>query len=131
MILGEIARRLGIPLSRCSRRVRYRGDFYGQNESGWSLPEFISTDALINFFPKLRPGWTEMGCHPGLDRDLDSMYLREREIEVKTLCHSRVRKAITRMGIALRSYHDLRNDRNTHRNTQPDRCDTPERVAAG
>jgi predicted glycoside hydrolase/deacetylase ChbG (UPF0249 family) len=106
-ILADTARELGVPLRACSPKVDYRGDFYGQNENGWSFPEFISVASLIKVLEALREGWTELGCHPGLGRDLDSMYLDERKLEVKTLCDPRVRAAIVLNGIELRSYHDL------------------------
>src|SRR5579859_2761117 len=117
-ILGKLSRQLGVPLRGCGRTVRYRGDFYGQNEEGWPLPEFISIEALIKVLARLRAGWTELGCHPGLGRDLDSMYLNEREMEVKTLCDSRVQTAIAAMGIELRSYHNLDRNRSNHLSTK-------------
>lgn len=107
LIMGEIARRLRIPLRSCTPKVRYSGHFYGQNEQGWPLPDFISVDALIKILAKLPPGFTELGCHPGFADDVDSMYLRERALEVKTLCDPRIRAAIARMGIELRSFHDV------------------------
>jgi len=109
-ILSKYARALGVPLRACSRRVRYRGSFYGQNESGWSLPEFISVESLLKVLARLGEGWTELGCHPGLGEDYDSMYLTERQIEVKTLCDARIRAAIAALGIELRSYHNLNRD---------------------
>jgi len=117
-ILGKLSRQLGVPLRGCSRTIRYRGDFYGQNEEGWPLPEFISVEALIKVLARLQAGWTELGCHPGLGRDLDSMYLNERAIEVKTLCDSRVQTAIAAMGIELRSYHNLDRNRSNHLSTK-------------
>jgi predicted glycoside hydrolase/deacetylase ChbG (UPF0249 family) len=112
-ILTEVSRQIGVPLRGCNRKVHYRGDFYGQNEEGWPLPEFISVEALIKIMGRLKPGWTELGCHPGLGRDLDSMYLSERATEVITLCDPRVRTAIAARKIELRSYHGLRRSRRT------------------
>ena len=107
-VLGSLARRLRVPLRGRGRAVRYCGDFYGQDEQGQTWPELIGVDALIEVLAGLGPGWTELGCHPGLDPDLDSMYLQERALEVETLCDPRIRDAVTCLDIDLRSYHDLR-----------------------
>ncbi len=107
-IFVDIARQLSVPLRRVSPEVGYWGTFYGQNEQGWPLPEFISVDALIQLLSKLPPGVTELGCHPGKERDLDSMYLDERTQEVRTLCDPRVRAAIVDREITLCSFHDVR-----------------------
>ncbi len=114
-IFLEIARRLGVPLRSFSPEVRYCGDFYGQTSNGRPLPSFISSGALIKILAKLRPGFTELGCHPGQANDLDSMYLRERAKEVKALCDSRVRAAIGDLGIKLCSFHELVARRHTGR----------------
>ncbi len=106
-IFVEIARRLGVPLRSYSPEVRYCGDFYGQTSNGRPLRSFISSGALIKILAKLRPGFTELGCHPGEADGLDSMYRRERAQEVKTLCDPRVRAAIVDMGIKLCSFRDV------------------------
>jgi predicted glycoside hydrolase/deacetylase ChbG (UPF0249 family) len=111
-VLEDVARGLGVPLRGHGRAVRHRGDFYGQDEEGRPWPELIGVGALVGVLAGLRGGWTELGCHPGLDADLDSMYVRERALEVETLCDPRVRAAITGLGIVLRSYHDLERSRN-------------------
>lgn len=103
----EIARRLGVPLRSFSPEVRYCGDFYGQTSNGRSLASFIGVKALINILASLRPGFTELGCHPGQANDLGSMYLRERAQEVKALCDPRVRAAIDDLGIQLCSFRDV------------------------
>lgn len=110
-VLGGISRRLRIPLRSCSRKIRYSGSFYGQNEQGWPLPDFISVKALIKVLMKLPPGFTELGCHPGFADDLDSMYQRERALEIKTLCDPRIRAAVARMGIELASFHAVAHSR--------------------
>ncbi len=106
-IFIEMARRLGVPLRGLSPEVRYCGDFYGQTSNGRALPDFIGVDALIKILTSLPPGFTELGCHPGGGNDLDSMYLREREKEVKALCDLRVRAAIVNLGIKLCSFRDV------------------------
>jgi predicted glycoside hydrolase/deacetylase ChbG (UPF0249 family) len=100
-ILRRMARELGVPLRGNSRRVRYRGDFYGQTEEGSPLPELISVEHLMAILNALPGGVTELGCHPGLGDDLETMYRTERTDEVNVLCDARVRAAITSLGIRL------------------------------
>jgi predicted glycoside hydrolase/deacetylase ChbG (UPF0249 family) len=106
-ILKEIAGRLGVPLRGCSPGVRHCGSFYGQTSDGRPLPRLISVNALIRILAKLPPGFTELGCHPGFADDLDSMYLRERALEVRTLCDPRLRAALADLGIELCSFRDV------------------------
>ena len=49
--------------------------------------------------PRLPDGVTELGCHPGLDRDLDSSYRLERLREVETLCDPRVLVSLEAAGV--------------------------------
>lgn len=103
-IFVELARQLGVPLRECSSAVRYSGAFYGQTGKGEPYPRAITVDALIDIVESLRPGTTELGCHPGLGDDLDTMYRDERLQEVRSLCDPRVRAAIVRGGVQLRSF---------------------------
>ena len=51
-------------------------------------------------------GWTELSCHPGyVDPDFESVYLREREAEVRTLTDSRIPATLDELGVRLESYH--------------------------
>lgn len=86
----EYARRQGIPLRSASPEVRYCGDFYGQSDKGYPFPEGISVEALQKIIRELPAGITELGCHPGVGRDVDSVYLEEREMECRTLCDPRI-----------------------------------------
>ncbi len=106
-IVGEIARKLSVPLRDFSSDVRYCGGFYGQNTEGSPYPGGISLDGLIEILAELPPGYTELGCHPGDGIDLDTMYRTERDQEVKTLCDPRVREAIVTMDIELSSFAAL------------------------
>ena len=105
-ILLEIARQLSVPLRACSPRIRYCGDFYGQTAEGEPLPDVISVDNLLRILAGLRPGLTELACHPGLiqGNDLETMYCQERAEEVRVLCDPRVRAAIASRGIELRTF---------------------------
>jgi predicted glycoside hydrolase/deacetylase ChbG (UPF0249 family) len=105
-VLVALARRLRVPLRDCTPGVRYCGGFYGQAAAGEPFPEGIEVGPLIEILGALPAGVTELGCHPGLSGDVDSMYRHERTIEVQTLCDGRVRQAIADLGIALGSFRD-------------------------
>jgi predicted glycoside hydrolase/deacetylase ChbG (UPF0249 family) len=102
-----VGERLGVPVRGITPRVAYSGAFYGQDGRGRPLPDAISADALINAIEGLPPGITELGCHPAAEADGDSVYGRERVEEVETLCDPRVRAAIDRCSVALRSFADV------------------------
>jgi len=87
--------------------VRYRGDFFGQSNTGEQRLEALSVEALIGIVESLPAGFTELGCHPGYARDLLTAYRREREMEIRTLCDTRVRAAIATKGVRLCSFADL------------------------
>ncbi len=106
-VLVEIARKLAVPLRQYSPEVRYCGDFYGQTAKGLSLPGVTSVKGLIQILSALPPGVTELGCHPGMGNDVDSMYRGERVEEVKVLCDPGVRKAIAAEGLELCSFGDV------------------------
>jgi len=106
-VFATIAEELGVPLRECSRQVRYCGEFYGQTSNGAPLRKLIGTDALIGLLMKLRPGFTELACHPGYANDLDTMYRTERKKEIQTLCDPRVRIAMHELEIELCSFGDM------------------------
>jgi len=103
----EAAQQFSIQLRECSADIRYCGRFYGQTAKGFAHPEWISVDALISLLAELPPGITEIGCHPGEGDDLDTVYLTEREQEVKVLCDPRIHFALGELGISLCSFHDI------------------------
>ena len=52
-------------------------------------------------------GWTEVACHPGYaSPDFSSVYLQEREEEVRTLTDQRIRQTSEALGIHLVNYTD-------------------------
>jgi predicted glycoside hydrolase/deacetylase ChbG (UPF0249 family) len=106
-IMVDVARQLGVPLRDCSPSIRYCGEFYGQSGNGYPYPDSISVEGLIKTLAELPTGITELGCHPGLGDDLDTMYGKERIEEVKALCDPRVRAAIIAGGIELYSFHNI------------------------
>ena len=67
-------------------------------------------DHLLAILTALQPGVTELGCHPGLGDDVESMYGTERAAEVIALCDPRVRAFITDAEIELCSFSAVQVD---------------------
>ena len=87
--------------------VVFVGRFYGQPEFGKTDLSRIGVEALIGLFQSLKPGISEVSCHPGtLESRPDAVYNREREIELQTLTDPRIRGLISEEGIRLISYRD-------------------------
>lgn len=105
--LQTVADRLGVPLRGCIERVRYCGSFYGQSGRGEPYPQGIALERLLETLTNLPAGCTELGCHPGLIDDVDSMYRAERAVEVQMLCDPRVRAALAAGHIQLCSFHTI------------------------
>jgi chitin disaccharide deacetylase len=105
--LARVGERLGVPVRDVTPGIAYSGEFFGQDGRGVPVPEAISVDALIGIIESLLPGITELGCHPADPTDHESTYDLERQQEVASLCDPRVRRAIDRCGIVLRSFADL------------------------
>ncbi len=104
-VAERLAAELGVPLR--DRAIPYEGGFYGQTGKGEPLPEGVGVENLIAIVSALPAGCTELGCHPGLGMGDESSYGHEREREVRTLCDPRVREAIEREGVALRSFAEV------------------------
>jgi chitin disaccharide deacetylase len=105
--LLQAGERLGIPVRWFTPGIAYSGAFFGQDSKGTPLPGAITVEALVEVIETLPAGVTELACHPAAEHDHDSVYGEERIREVETLCDPRVRAAIDRCGIALRSFADL------------------------
>jgi predicted glycoside hydrolase/deacetylase ChbG (UPF0249 family) len=106
-IMLRLAGELGVPLREFSDRVRYCGDFFGQAAKGRPYPEGITVERLLRIVASLRSGVTELGCHPGLDGDLESDYRDERPREVEALCDPRVPITLGSERVELRSFASL------------------------
>jgi predicted glycoside hydrolase/deacetylase ChbG (UPF0249 family) len=100
-IVVRAGARLGIPVRGVTADVSYVGGFYGQDGKGNPLPDAITVAALVAIIRSLPAGVTELGCHPALDDDVDTMYRHERRREVESLCHPHVRAAVADAGITL------------------------------
>jgi predicted glycoside hydrolase/deacetylase ChbG (UPF0249 family) len=105
--LLDTAARLAVPLRHFTPDVRYCGEFYGQTAEGASLPDALSLEHLLAILTGLRSGVIELGCHPGLGDDLDTMYGEERAQEVAILSDPRLRASIDALGISLVAFNDL------------------------
>lgn len=105
-IVLDLARRLDIPVRDLTPSIRYCGRFYGQDDQGVPYPECISVEGLIEILSALGPGATEIGCHPAVAADLDTMYANERLTELAALCDPQVQRAIHDLGIQLKSFAD-------------------------
>lgn len=102
----EAGRRYGVPVRGFSDVVYVEG-FYGQPEFGRTDMSRISVDALVSLLQSLKPGVSELSCHPGYLRTRpDALYNREREEELRTLTDERVKTVIAEEGIRLISYRD-------------------------
>ena len=106
-VLVEMANALEVPLRHESPHVRYCGDFYGQSEDGTSYPEWIRAERLVTLVASLRPGTTELCCHPSSADDVDTLYRSERLMELEALCDPRVRAALRAQDIRLCSFSDV------------------------
>ncbi len=107
----ELARDYNLPL-RDHSSVRNCSSFYGQREGETRLDQ-ISPGALERIIHSaIGPGITELNCHPGyIDPDFLSAYSGERETELLSLCHPRVRAALQEQTIELISYQELKQSR--------------------
>lgn len=102
----EAGRRYRVPV-RGLAEVVFVGRFYGQPEFGKTDLTKISVEALSGLIQALRPGVSEVSCHPGyLESRPDAFYNREREVELATLTDPRIRSLIAEEGIRLISYRD-------------------------
>jgi predicted glycoside hydrolase/deacetylase ChbG (UPF0249 family) len=105
--LRQAGERLGVPVRWFAPGITYSGAFFGSDARGTPLPDAITVDALVEVIETLPPGVTELACHPAAEHDHDSDYGEERIRELETLCDPRVRAAIDRSGVELRSFATL------------------------
>ncbi len=103
-IFVSVADGLDIPLRCASGQIHYFGNFYGQDQEGQPLPGAIAVEGLIRTLGSIRPGITELSCHPAKLVDFHTMYGNERVRELRTLCDPRVRDAIGALHIELCSF---------------------------
>ena len=109
----RVARDLSIPLRGLDNRVAFCGEFYGQQRRSEPYPEGITLTNLLRLVDAMPIGWTELMCHPGFAHDLRSVYARERESELATLCQPDLSGELARKGVVLRSFSELKADLRT------------------
>lgn len=102
----RICKSLGVPLRDLCPQINYFKKFYGQSTEGLPLPEKIGIDCLIEALSTLPSGLTVLVCHPGDATDLNTVYQKERNVELKVLCDPRIRAVIENLGIELCSFQD-------------------------
>jgi chitin disaccharide deacetylase len=117
-VFRELVSPLRLPL-RGEAGICFVGGFYAQWEHLVTDLEHVSVAALQRMLrDEVKPGWTELSCHPGhASPDFASVYLHEREAELRTLTSPAIRETIEALGIRLASYADYR----PHRGCCPDR----------
>jgi predicted glycoside hydrolase/deacetylase ChbG (UPF0249 family) len=106
-VAREIAARLGIVLRDASRTVSYAGGFYGQYGDGRSAAECLSVAAILGILRASTAEVIELGCHPGLDSALETMYCHERRREVEVLCTPGFRERLAAAGFTLVTFDSL------------------------
>jgi predicted glycoside hydrolase/deacetylase ChbG (UPF0249 family) len=102
--LRRAGKRLGVPVRHFAPGIAYSGSFFGQDGKGNPFGEAITVEALVAVIEALPPGITELACHPAAAAEGESVYDAERVVEVESLCDPRVREAIGRCGVTLRSF---------------------------
>lgn len=106
---AALADELGVPVREASP-IAYIGGFYAQWE--WQVTElrYVSVEFLEQILRnEVTTEWTELGCHPGyVSDDFQSVYLSEREEELRTLTDPRLREVLPKLEIELASFEDYR-----------------------
>jgi predicted glycoside hydrolase/deacetylase ChbG (UPF0249 family) len=106
-LLAGIAQELNIIVRRCNDKVNYCGNFYGQCHDGSPYHQAISVAGLKQTLINLPDGITELACHPGLGEDVETMYRKEREIEVRTLSNKFIKETIAKENIELCTFQQV------------------------
>jgi predicted glycoside hydrolase/deacetylase ChbG (UPF0249 family) len=108
-----IAAELGVPLRHLAPQVTHCGGFYGQSGRGEPAPEMLTVDSLLRLLTEARDATAdtaaaiELGCHPGWDDALDTMYRHERRIEVDLLTSTELRDGLAPLGFELSTFTAL------------------------
>lgn len=112
-IFRELVDPLGVPLRDSGGPVHYVGHFYAQWEWEVTDLDLVSVPTLQAILrEQIRPGWNEVACHPGYKSDsFFSVYLAEREVEVRTLTDSKIKQTLAELDLKLVNYAEF-NDLN-------------------
>lgn len=106
-VMLKLAAEMNIPLRGATPRLSYCGDFYGQGADGESYPELLTVENFKKILTSLEAAITEIGCHPGYGDDLESPYCKERNQEIRVLCHPDTRANIESSGFELINFVEL------------------------
>ncbi len=107
-LFEQLAAEHGLPL-RDAPPIEFMGGFYAQWEYGVSDLSKVSVEALERMIrDEVKDGITELSCHPGyFDEAMEIVYHRDRETELQTLCHPRVREVLREEGIRLIGFRQV------------------------
>jgi predicted glycoside hydrolase/deacetylase ChbG (UPF0249 family) len=103
----KVATALGIPLRGVDAQVYFCSAYYGLQRVSEPYPEGISRANLLRLVGAAPAGWVELMCHPGYAEGLDSVYAKEREVELSVLTDPTLRADLSAMGVELRSFAEL------------------------
>jgi predicted glycoside hydrolase/deacetylase ChbG (UPF0249 family) len=107
----RVAQEFQIPWVRKPFLFRPRGCRTTDHFAGFGLTGRLDTRALLRLIHPLRPGTTELMCHPGRCgpelRAARTRLKESRERELEALIAPEVRAALTQAGVQLLSYRDL------------------------
>jgi predicted glycoside hydrolase/deacetylase ChbG (UPF0249 family) len=103
-LLAGLSEELGVPLRSVTDGIEYRGEFYGRTGKSEPLPEALTPAAFQEIIRSLRPGTSELGCHPAAEIDFASSYSAERLIELELLCAPETRVLLETEGVDLVSF---------------------------
>lgn len=115
--VAGVARRFGIAWVRrplLGATVRKHGLRVADHFRGIRLTGRLNRQSLSRLLERLRPGITELMCHPGrYDQDLEAAptrLKRERQTELEALTAPEIRDILAAKGIKLTSFRDLGRD---------------------
>jgi len=106
-VLVDLAAELGVPLRHFTPEIEYRGEYHGQTTTGDPRPTALTVEALAAILRSLAPGTSEVGCHPALEVDFESVYGVERLVELDVLCSAEIRNVLEVQDIRLVSFDQL------------------------
>ena len=108
-----VARRFAIPWVRrplYRRQATARGLRVPDYLVGFRLTGTMNRNTLLRGLSRLRPGLSELVCHPGLfDQELErapTCLKQQRQVELEALTDPEVRRLLERQGVELTSYRD-------------------------
>jgi predicted glycoside hydrolase/deacetylase ChbG (UPF0249 family) len=106
-VLVDLAAELEVPLRQFTPEIEYRGEYHGQTTTGDPLRTALTVEALAAILRSLAPGTSEVGCHPALEVDFESVYGVERLVELDVLCSAEIRSVLEVEDIRLVSFDQL------------------------